>query len=176
MLKIFILCKKFRTIHIFWYFLRKCPLGRWFDPGWPQNHVFAHIFFFKLAKWKIFRRSWKSGKFSDLSEIFPQLQIFQLFNFGRNLPIFFQIGKFSTFCKYLNSSDFSGKISIFSIRSENWHTFRPGSMEFCNYRKNWKTVKFSNLSEKFPLLQIFQFIKFWKKICRFFQIGKFSTF
>ena len=45
----------FRTIHSFWYFLRKCLLDRWFDPGWPQNHVFAHIFFL----------GWQSGRFSE---------------------------------------------------------------------------------------------------------------
>ena len=108
MLKIFILCKKFRTIHIFWYFLLKCPLGRWFDPGWPQNHVFAHIFFFKLAKWKIFRRSWKSGKFSDLSVHLLQsvwklahfrVRIIKILQFSKKLEkwkIFRFPGKFSS--------------------------------------------------------------------------------
>ena len=109
MLKIFIYFLNFRTIHIFFVF-------QGFFDFLTKNHVFAHIFFLRLAKWKIFRRSWKSGKFSDLSEIFPQLRIFH----WKNIFRCFQIGKFSTFSKCSNSSEFTGKISNFSNGSENW--------------------------------------------------------
>ena len=126
-----------------------------------------------MEKWKIFRFI---GKFSDLSENFPQLKIFQFIKFGKKIFRFFQIGKFSTFCKCSNLSDFSGKISTFSIRSENWHTYKPGRIKISDFSKSWKSGKFSDLSENFPQLQILQFIKFLKKISRFFQIGKFSTF
>ena len=122
---------------------------------------FRPHFFLKLAKWKIFRGSWKSGKFSDLSEIFPQLQIFQLIKFWKNIFRSFQIGKFSTFSKCSNSSEFSGKISNFSNRSENWI-----------FEKIWKVEKFPlsanvpihlNLLEKFPTSPISLKIGFSKK-------------
>ena len=75
-----------------------------------------------------------------LLEKFPPspigLKIGKLENFPIYWKIFrcFQIGKISTFCKFSNSSDFTGKISIFSIPSE-----------------NWKTGKFSDLLENFPI-------------------------
>ena len=122
-----------------------------------------------------FRKSWKIGKFSDFSENFPQLQIFQIVKFWKKTFRFFQTGKFSI-CKCWNSSDFIGKNSTFSIRSGNWHTYRARRIKFRNFRRSWKSGKFSDLSKKFPQLQIFQFVKFWKKIFWFFQIGKFSTF
>ena len=125
---------------------------------------------FSTRSEKNFRKCWESGKFSDLSEKFPQMQIFQLIEF------LIKNGKFSTFCKCSNTSDFIGKISTFSIKSENWHTYRPGWIKFPNFRKSWKSGKLSDLLENFPLLQISQLIKFWKKILRFSQIGKFSTF
>ena len=83
--------------------------------------------FVKVGKWKIFRFV---GKFSDLSENFPQLKIFQFIKFGKKIFRFFQIGKFSTCCKCSNSSDFIEKISSFSIQYENWHTYRPGRINF----------------------------------------------
>ena len=67
-----------------------------------------------------------------LLEKFPPspigLKIGKLENFPIYWKIFrcFQIGKISTFCKCSYSSDFTGKISTFSNRSENWHTSGPG--------------------------------------------------
>ena len=83
--EIFIFCLKFRTIFfpgIFSIFWQKSEFL-------TKKSCFCPNFFFKLAKWKIFRRSWKSGKFSDSSEIFPQLQIFQLIQFWKKLADFF---------------------------------------------------------------------------------------
>ena len=95
--------------------------------------------------------SWKSSKKNKISMIFFKFRtIFfsNFFNFSHPFfvsqrffftPIFchqfFKVGKvenypmyrtFFTFCKCSNSSDFIGKISTFSIHSENWHTYRPG--------------------------------------------------
>ena len=114
-----------------------------------------------MEKWKIFRFI---GKFSDLSENFPQLKIFQFIKFGKKIFRFFQIGKFSTFCKCSNLSDFSGKISTFSIRSENWQTYRPRWLKFRNFQKSWKSGKISDLSENFLYCKYSKSSNFRRKV------------
>ena len=52
----------------------------------------------------------------------------------------------------------SGQISTFSIQSETWHTYRPVYIKFRNFGESWKNGKFSDLSEIFLLLQMFQFM------------------
>ena len=86
----------------------------------------------KIKKFKFvkkFRTTFFFSDFFDFSHsffvshrfFFTPIFCHQFFKVGKveNFPIY---RKFFNFWKFSNSSDFSGKISTFSIWSENWHT------------------------------------------------------